>query len=144
MRAEVALLGRVVLGFDEDGVVGAGGDARLAPDADRLVEVHDPVVALEHGRGRARVDAGRVLALVAARDLERPSTLREEARINVFDVGPGDREGDFVFRLAGGGAGMAPDAGRLVDDLRPRCGPGSLGFGNHVVVTSSCSGDGCA
>ena len=53
VRAEVALLGRVILGVDEDRVVGAGRDAGLAADADRLVEVDDAVRPPVHRRGRA-------------------------------------------------------------------------------------------
>ena len=119
VRAEIALLGGVVFGVDEDGVVGAGGHARLAADADGLVEIDDAIGALEHrGRG-ARRHAGRVRALVAARHLMRASSLRECPYVHVLDVGARHGERDEVLGLAGGRAGVAADAARLVDDLAP-------------------------
>ena len=66
MRAEVALLRRVILGIDEDRIVRARGDARLASDARRLVEVDDAVGPAVHRGGRASGDAGCILALIAA------------------------------------------------------------------------------
>ena len=48
VRAQVALLRRVVLGIDEDRIVRAGRDAGLAADADRLVKIDDAVLAAVH------------------------------------------------------------------------------------------------
>ena len=124
MRAEVALFGRVVLGVDEDGVVGAGGDAGLAADADRLVEVDDAVAARVHGRGGAGVGAGRVGALVAARHLEGAPRLGEDPDVDILDVGAGDGQRHLVLRLARRGAGMAADTALVVDDLGPARGHG--------------------
>ena len=53
MGAEVALLGGVIVGVDEDGVIRAGGDACLAADADPFVEVDDAVRPAVHRSGRA-------------------------------------------------------------------------------------------
>ena len=117
--AEVALLRRVILGVDEDGVVRAGGDAGLAPDADGLVEVHDSVRPLVHRRRGARGHARGVIALVAARHLERPPRLREHADIHVFHVRAGDGQRDGVLGLAGGGTRVAADTSSVVDDFRP-------------------------
>ena len=119
VRAEVALLRRVVLGVDEDRVVGAGGDARLAPDARLLVEVDDAVLALEHRARRAGGHARRVDALVAAGDLEVAAHLGEEADVDGLHVGARDADGHLVLRLARRRAGVAADAALLVDDLRP-------------------------
>ena len=119
VRAQVALLRRVVLGVDEDRVIRAGGHACLAADADALVEVDDAVLAPEHGLGRACRHARRVLALVAPGHLERPSDLREYPDVHGLDVGPGHPDRHLVLALARGGARMAPDALALVKHLDP-------------------------
>src|SRR5512132_1648261 len=119
MRAEVALLSGVVFGIDEDRVVGTGGDARLAADAGRLVEVHDAVRPFEHGRGRAGGYTRRVRALIAASDLERAPGLRKDADVDGLDVRPRNPQRHLVLGLACGRAGMTADAASLVDDLDP-------------------------
>ena len=77
VRAEVALLGRVVLGVDVDRVVRAGGDAGLAADADRLSKSTMPSGRRYIARVGQACDARRVGALVAAGDLEGAARLRE-------------------------------------------------------------------
>src|SRR5215469_8987536 len=83
--AEVAFLSRVVLGIDEDCIVWAGGDA------------------------------GWVVALVAAGDLEAAPDRGVHADVDGFDVGAGDRERHLVLGLAGRRTGVTADALRLVD-----------------------------
>ena len=119
VRAHVALLGRMVLGVDEDGVVGARGHARLAADADALVEVDDAVLAAEHRLGRAGTHARRIGALVAPGHLEGAAGLRELADIHGLHVGPGYPDRNFVLALAGGRARVASDALVLVEHLQP-------------------------
>ena len=119
VRAEVALLGRVILGVDEDRVVGTGRDAGFAAYADRLVEVDDPVRTAEHGTGRAGRRARSPLALVAARDLECAAGLGKHAHVHVLDVGTSHGERHLVLGLARRGAGMAADAAVMVDQLGP-------------------------
>jgi hypothetical protein len=80
------------------------------------VEVHDPVAAPEEGRGRADLDAGRVLAVVAPRHLERAARVGELALLDVFDPGAGDAHRHLVFGLARDRAGVAADAPPVVDD----------------------------
>ena len=77
MRAEVTFLSRMVVGIDEDRVVRAGRHARLATDADRLIEINYAVRAFEHSRGWAGGDARRVSALIATSHLVRAARLRE-------------------------------------------------------------------
>src|SRR6185436_4946379 len=107
--AEVALFRGVVLGVDEDGVIRAGGDAGLAADADRFVEVDDPVRPAVHRARRARRDARRVIALIAARDLKRAPRGGKRPDVDVLHVRAVHAERDFVLRLAGGRAGVAAD-----------------------------------
>jgi hypothetical protein len=57
--------------------------------------------------------------LVAARHLMRPARLRKRAYVNVLDVSAGDSQWDFVFRLAGGRAGVTADAARVVYNFAP-------------------------
>ena len=125
--AEITLLRGMVLGIDKDRVVGAGGDARLAADADRFVKIHDAIGTRVHCPGRAGGGTGRVLALITARHLKGAPHLREDAHVNIFDVGTVDGERHLMFRLARRAAGMAADTLRVVDDFRPlgwqcRCG----------------------
>ena len=119
VRAQVALLGRVVLGVDEDRVVRARRDARLAADADRLVEVDDPVRPPVHGLRRAGCGARRVRALVAPGHLEGPPDLGKCPDLHRLDVGAGNPQRDLVLALARRRAGMAANALVLVDDLDP-------------------------
>src|SRR5678815_3469741 len=65
-------------------VVGAALHAGLAADAALAVEVHDSVPAPEEGRGRTDLDAGRILAMVAAGDLEGAARVGEHALLDVF------------------------------------------------------------
>ena len=48
VRTKITLLRRMILGIDEDRVVGTRSDARLAADADFLVEVDDAIATAEH------------------------------------------------------------------------------------------------
>jgi hypothetical protein len=117
--AEVAFLGGVVLWVDEDRVVGAGRDARLAADAGTLVEVDDPVVPLVHGRCRTGGHARRVRALVAPGHLKGAPHLRERANLRGFHIGPGHPERDLVLAFAGRRACVTANAGILVEHLHP-------------------------
>src|SRR5213593_2296181 len=60
-----------------------------------------------------------MVALIAARDLKRAAGSRELSDVDVLDVRTIHAEGDGILRLAGGGAGVAADANRLIDDLPP-------------------------
>src|SRR6185436_16852310 len=119
MRAEVALLSRVVFGIDKDRVVGTSGHAGFAANADRFVEIDDAVRALEHRGRRTSGHAWGVCALIATRDLMRAAHLGKHADIDVLDVSSRHADGDYVFRLAGRRARMTTDAAGVVDDLGP-------------------------
>ena len=109
----------MIFRIDEDSVVGTGSHAGFAADANRFVEIDYAVGAFEHCRRRASRHAGRMRALIAARHLMRASSLRKLSNINVLDVGTRHRERHFVFRFAGGRAGMTADAARVIDHLGP-------------------------
>ncbi len=115
VRAEVALLRGMIVRVDEDGVVRTRRDARLAADADALVEVDDAVGPAVHRGRRTRGDARCVLALVAARDLEGAACARERTDVDVLDVGAGDAERHLVLRLAGRATGVTADALAVID-----------------------------
>jgi hypothetical protein len=119
VRAEITFLGGMIFGIDKDCVVRARGHAGFAADADRLVEIDDAVRAFEHRRSRTRRHAGRVRALVAARDLMRAPHLRKHADIDVFDISARHADGHDVLRLARRRARMTADAAGVVDDLGP-------------------------
>jgi len=119
MRAEVALLCRMIFGIDEDRIVWARGYAGLATDADRFVEINNAVGALEHCRGGTGAYTWRMRALIAARDLMRASYLWKHTNVNVLYVSTGDRKRHKVFGFAGGRARMTANATRVVDHLGP-------------------------
>src|SRR5690606_41370190 len=85
----------------------------------------------EHRAGRARGHTRRVVALVAARDLECAARVRKLADVDVLDVRARDGERHLVLLLARGGARVAADAARLVDDLGPERGAAGGGRGRH-------------
>ena len=116
VRAEVALLGGVLLGVDVDGVIRAGVHARLAADAARRVEVDDAVGPPEQRSGRADRDARRGVAVVAPQDREQPAAVGVLTLLDVLQPGAVDAEGHLVLGLAGNGARMAADAAVLVDE----------------------------
>src|SRR6185436_7549511 len=93
VRAEVALGGRLGLGIDVERGVRTALHAGLAADAAPAVEVHDAVRPAEQGGRRADLDARRVVAVVAAGDLEGPPRLGEHTLLDVFHPGAGDPEG---------------------------------------------------
>jgi hypothetical protein len=83
-----------------------------------------------------------MVALVAARDLKRAAGGGELSDVDVLDVRAIDAEGDGVFRLAGGGARMAADAHRLIDDLPPldRFGHGRKVSWGQVFPSANATG----
>src|SRR6185369_6466542 len=119
MRTEVTFLSRMIVGIDEDRVVRASRHARLATNADRLVEVDDAVRALEHRGRRAGSDARRVRALIAACDLVCAARLWEGADVDVFDVSARDGEWNEILRLARSRTRVTADTARVVDYLGP-------------------------
>src|SRR5438552_2955314 len=119
MGAEVTFFSGMIFGIDKDRVVGTGGHAGFAANADRLIKVDNPVGPLEHRRRRTRSHAGRVRALIAARHLMRAAHLREHADIDVLDVSARYSDRHHVFRLASRGAGMTTDTAGVVDYLGP-------------------------
>jgi hypothetical protein len=109
----------VIFRIDEDRVVGAGGHAGFATDADRLIEIDDAVRAFEHRGRRASRDTGRVGALVATCYLVRAAHLRPDADVNVLDVSTRDADRNDVLGLTGCRARVTSNAARVVDYLRP-------------------------
>ncbi|MGH9879790.1 MAG: hypothetical protein ACRD6N_00040 [Pyrinomonadaceae bacterium] len=57
--------------------------------------------------------------MIATRDLMRAAGLGEDADIDVLDISTRDGKWNQVFRLAGGRAGMTPDATGVVNNLGP-------------------------
>ena len=119
MGTEITLLSGVIFGIDENGVVGTRSHAGLATNANRFIKINDAVRAFEHRRGRTSRDTGRVCALIATRNLVGPSCLRKNSDVDVLNIRARDAEGDDVFGLAGGRAGMTTDTTSVVDYLGP-------------------------
>lgn len=68
MRAKIALGSGMGVVVDVDGVVGTRLHAHLAPDAVLVIKVDDTVFSDEERRGRARLNARSVGAVVAPHD----------------------------------------------------------------------------
>jgi hypothetical protein len=79
MGAEVALFSRVIFGVYENGVVGTSSHACLAANADRFVEIDNPIGAFKHSGGGTGGDAWRVSALIATCHLMCPTCLRKHS-----------------------------------------------------------------
>ena len=111
VRAQVALLRRVVLGVDEDRVIRAGRDARLAADADAPCRSRRSRRARWYmasvGQAATHGASAHWLHRVTWND---PADLRERPDVHGFDVGPGHSERHLVLALARGRAGVAADA----------------------------------
>ena len=116
MRAEVALGGGAVVGIDVNGVVRARLHASFATDAALGVEIDDAVFALVHRGHRADRHAGRILAMIAARDLKDAASVGECSLLDVLDPGAIHGQGDVVLGLAGDSAGVTADALAVIDD----------------------------
>ncbi len=122
MSTEIALLRRMILRVDENGVIRTSRHARLAPDADPLVEIHDPVRTSEHRPGRTRRHTRSVLTLITAGHLKRPPRLRKHPHIHRLHISPGHPQRHLVLRLTRRRARMTTNTHRLVDHLHPTGG----------------------
>ncbi len=113
--AVVALLGGAGVLVQVERVVGAGLHAGAAADAGVAVEIDDRVRPLVQGDDRADLDAGRLVAVIAAQHREVAPHLREGALLDVLHPGSEVSDRDLVFRLARHRARMAADALSMVD-----------------------------
>jgi hypothetical protein len=116
MRAEMALGGRAIIGIHVNGIVGTGLHAGLATNAALGVEIDDAILALVHRGHRTDRDAGRFLAMVAARDLKYSACVRVNALLDVLHPRPVHADGHMVFGLARYRAGMTSDALPIIDN----------------------------
>ena len=100
--AVVALGSRSRVRVHVNGVVRTSLQAGLAPNADVPVEFDDSVRSLVHRSDGANPNAGRILTVIAPRDLKMPGDVGERPRFDALDPGPIDPERDAVFALACG------------------------------------------
>ena len=99
-----------------NGVIGAGLHTAFAADADGVVELDDAILALVHRTRWTDGRAGWVGAVVAARDLEMPSTVWKVAGLDGFNPRSMHAQRNLVFAFTGGRASMAANAGPVVDN----------------------------
>src|SRR6185295_11608789 len=116
MRAEVALLSGVRVWIDVKRVVGAGLHARLATDATISAEVDDAVVAPEQSGHRTDRDARRIFAVITTQNRKESACVGIFTLLDVLDPRAKSAKRDFVFGLAGYGAGVTADAFTMIDD----------------------------
>jgi hypothetical protein len=89
--------------------------AALAPDAAVAVEVDDAVGAAVKRAGRADLNAGSCVAMIAAHDPEMAAGVRELALLDVLYPGAKHADGYVILFLARHRAGMTPDASILIE-----------------------------
>jgi hypothetical protein len=119
MGAEITLLGGMILGIDEDGIVRAGSHASFTANTNVLIEVDDTVRSLKHRGSRAGGSARRISALITPGDLVCPASLRKNPDFNVLYIGPRYGQWHEVLAFAGVCAGMTAYTAALVDNLGP-------------------------
>ena len=115
MRAEMAFRGGAIIRIHVNRIVGTGLHAGLAANAAVGVEIDDPVLALVHRGHRTDRDAGRLLAMIAARDLKYAARVWENALLDVLHPGPIHAYWHMVFGFARHRAGVASDAFAVID-----------------------------
>lgn len=120
----------MVFRVDEDRIVGASCHTRLAPNADRLIEIDNAVGALEHCSRRAGSYARRMSALIATGDLVSAACLGKGANFDVLDVSARHRQRNKILGLTRCRARMATNTTRVINDL----GPLNWSFVDHQTV----------
>jgi hypothetical protein len=115
VSAEVALRRGVGVLVDVDRVVRTCLHAHLAADAAGVVEVDDPVGSDEECLGGAALDARCVGAVIAAQDRHFAGGVGEGALFDIFHPRPELAYRDVVLGLAGHRAGVAANAGPLIN-----------------------------
>lgn len=138
VSAIVALGCRVGFRIDVDGVVRASLHAGFAADTDAAVEFDNTVGALVHGLCGADARAGRVGAMVAARDLKVTAGVWISPGFNRLYPRAVDAQGYLVLAFASGRTGVATDTFAVVDHKTVIClgrlgvlSDGSVGGVNH-------------
>src|SRR5579859_86271 len=115
MRAEMAFGRGAFVRIDVDGIVWAGLHAGFAPDTSLGAEINDAVFALVHRGHRTDRDAGRILAMIAARDLKNAARVGKSSLLDILHPGAVHGERDVVLGLASHRAGVAADALAVID-----------------------------
>ena len=90
--------------------------ARAAADASIPIDIHDPIGPLRKRIDRTNRHARRIRAMVAALNQKVALDIGELADFDVLDRCAEIPDRHLVLGFAGGRAGMAADAGVVVDD----------------------------
>ena len=115
MRTEMTFGRGAIVRVHVNGIVGTGLHAGFAANAAVGIEIDYAVFALIHRGDRTYRDAGRLLAMVAARNLKYAARVGEDALVDVFDPGPVHAYRHMVLGLARHRAGVASDALSVID-----------------------------
>ena len=141
MCAIMALGGRPFVRIDINRVIGTGLHAGFAANTSFGTEVDNAILALVHrGHGTDRY-AGRILAVVAARNLKDAPRIGKLALLHILDPGAIDGQRYVVFRLARYRASVATDALAVINDesvshewVGLRIGPSTLTKESHLCL----------
>jgi hypothetical protein len=88
--------------------------AGLTADASLAVEIDDAVGSAEKRDGRADLDAGGVIAVIAAQNAEMPPHIRIAAFLNVLNPRAIYSDRNVVLFFASDGAGVTADAAVVI------------------------------
>jgi hypothetical protein len=115
MRAEMALGSRAIVRIHVYRIVRTSLHAGFATNAAVGIEIDNPVLALIHRSHRTDRDAGRLLAMIAARDLKYAARVGENAFLDVLDPGPVHTHRHLVLGFTRHRAGVTSDALAVID-----------------------------
>jgi hypothetical protein len=115
MRAEMALGGGAIVGIHVNRIVRTGLHAGFAANATLGIKIDNPIFTLKHRRHGTDGDAGRLLAMIATRDLKYATRVGEDALLDVLDPGPVHAHGYMVLGFACHRAGVTSDALAVID-----------------------------
>src|SRR5208282_1133453 len=115
MRAKMALGRGAIVRIHINRVVRTGLHAGLAANAAVGIEIDDPVLALVHRGHGTDGDAGRLLAMVAARNLKYAARVGENAFLDVLDPGPVHAHRHLVLGFARHRTGVTTNALAVID-----------------------------
>jgi hypothetical protein len=116
MSAEITFRSSVTVWIYVESVVRAGLHARFAANTAVSVKIDNAVRSAEQGNSRTDLNAGRIVAMVAAQDSKVAGRVRKRSLFDVLDPGTIDSDGNTMFCFACHRAGVATNAAMLVND----------------------------
>src|SRR5579859_1029769 len=115
MRAIVALGGGMAVWVNIERIIGAGLHTRFAANTAIGVKINDAILPLIQSAGRADLDAGSVITMIAAVDQEIAARVGEFSALDILHPGAIDTDRYIVFGFTGNCTGVTANALALVN-----------------------------